>query len=111
MPSDLVLKSMNMIHRGVLALSFGKLGWDAGGMPVLELTTTRFEVSQLEHHLEARPRQPIQVPHPFAAPTVRARFRPSFQTGMTMEKVMPPAKMDSTPSAARSERWRQSHSK
>ncbi len=40
MPSDLVLKSMNMIHRGVLALSFGKLGWDAGGMPVLELTTT-----------------------------------------------------------------------
>ena len=40
MPSDLVLKSMNLIHRGVLALSFGKLGWDAGGMPVLELTTT-----------------------------------------------------------------------
>jgi deazaflavin-dependent oxidoreductase (nitroreductase family) len=39
-PSDLVLKSMNLIHRGVLALSFGKLGWDAGGMPVLELTTT-----------------------------------------------------------------------
>jgi deazaflavin-dependent oxidoreductase (nitroreductase family) len=40
MPSDLVLKSMNAIHRGVLALSFGKLGWAAGGMPVLELTTT-----------------------------------------------------------------------
>ena len=40
MPSNLVLKSMNAIHRGVLALSFGKLGWDAGGMPVLELTTT-----------------------------------------------------------------------
>lgn len=40
MPSNLVLKSMNAIHRTVLALSFGKLGWDAGGMPVLELTTT-----------------------------------------------------------------------
>lgn len=39
MPSNLVLKSMNAIHRTVLALSFGKLGWDAGGMPVLELTT------------------------------------------------------------------------
>ncbi len=40
MPSDLVLKSMNAIHRTVLMLSFGHIGWDAGGMPVLELTTT-----------------------------------------------------------------------
>jgi deazaflavin-dependent oxidoreductase (nitroreductase family) len=40
MPSDLVLKSMNLVHRGVLAVSFGKLGWSAGGMGVLELTTT-----------------------------------------------------------------------
>ncbi len=38
MPSDLVLKSMNLVHRTVLTLSFGKLGWDVG-MPVLELTT------------------------------------------------------------------------
>jgi hypothetical protein len=41
MPSDLVLKSMNTIHRTMLKLSFGHIGWDAGGMPVLELTTTR----------------------------------------------------------------------
>lgn len=40
MPSDLALKSMNVIHRGLLALTFGKVGWTAGGMPVLELTTT-----------------------------------------------------------------------
>ena len=40
MPSDLVLKSMNLVHRTILMLSFGHIGWDAAGMPVLELTTT-----------------------------------------------------------------------
>jgi deazaflavin-dependent oxidoreductase (nitroreductase family) len=40
MPSDFALKSMNAIHRGLLAVTFGKVGWKAGGMPVLELTTT-----------------------------------------------------------------------
>lgn len=40
MPSDLALKSMNAIHRGLLAVSFGRVGWRAAGMPVLELTTT-----------------------------------------------------------------------
>lgn len=39
MPSDLMLKSMNAIHRALLTVSFGKIGWDAAGMPVLELTT------------------------------------------------------------------------
>lgn len=39
MPSDLVLKAMNTVHRATIALSFGKLGWSAAGMPVLELTT------------------------------------------------------------------------
>jgi len=39
MPSDLVLKSMNAVHRTMLKLSGGHLGWDAGSMPVLELTT------------------------------------------------------------------------
>ena len=39
MPSDLVLKTMNFVHRATLTLSFGKLGWHAAGMPVLELTT------------------------------------------------------------------------
>ncbi|CAN5624970.1 nitroreductase/quinone reductase family protein [soil metagenome] len=40
MPSDLVLKSMNAIHKTMLTLSFGKVGWKAAGMPVLKLTTT-----------------------------------------------------------------------
>ncbi|WP_163509404.1 nitroreductase/quinone reductase family protein [Fodinicola acaciae] len=40
MPSDFVLKSMNAVHRGLLKVSGGKAGWDALGMPVLELTTT-----------------------------------------------------------------------
>ena len=40
MPSDLALKTMNAIHRAVLTLSFGKLGWNALSMKVVELTTT-----------------------------------------------------------------------
>ena len=39
MPPDLALKAMNTVHRFVLRVSGGRLGWDAGGMPVLELTT------------------------------------------------------------------------
>lgn len=35
-----MLKTMNLLHRGVLKVSFGRLGWDAGDMPVIELTTT-----------------------------------------------------------------------
>jgi deazaflavin-dependent oxidoreductase (nitroreductase family) len=40
MPSDLVLKGMNTVHRSLLKLSGGRIGWQAGSMPVLELTTT-----------------------------------------------------------------------
>lgn len=39
MPSDLILKTMNNVHRGLLKLSGGRLGWKAMNMPVLELTT------------------------------------------------------------------------
>lgn len=39
MPSDFALKTMNGVHRAILAVSFGKLGWNAGSMPVLELVT------------------------------------------------------------------------
>jgi deazaflavin-dependent oxidoreductase (nitroreductase family) len=31
---------MNNIHKTLLAVSFGRIGWDAGKMPVLKLTTT-----------------------------------------------------------------------
>ncbi len=40
MPSDLVLKAMNFSHRIVLSATGGRIGWRAGGMPVIELTTT-----------------------------------------------------------------------
>ena len=39
MPSDLALKAMNTLHRGLLKVTFGRVGWTAGPMPVLELTT------------------------------------------------------------------------
>jgi deazaflavin-dependent oxidoreductase (nitroreductase family) len=41
MPSDFQLKTMNAVHRTIIKLSFGKIGWDRLlGMPGLELTTT-----------------------------------------------------------------------
>ena len=39
MPSDFTLKTMNAVHRGLLAVSFGHLGREFSGMPVIELTT------------------------------------------------------------------------
>jgi deazaflavin-dependent oxidoreductase (nitroreductase family) len=35
-----MLKAMNVLHRGVLTATFGRFGWNFGGMPVLVLTTT-----------------------------------------------------------------------
>jgi deazaflavin-dependent oxidoreductase (nitroreductase family) len=46
MPSDFVLKTMNRLHRGVLKLSGGRLGWSASQMPVVELTTTGRKTGQ-----------------------------------------------------------------
>lgn len=40
MPSDFALKTMNTIHRTIMTLSGGMIGWSAGKMPALELTTT-----------------------------------------------------------------------
>jgi deazaflavin-dependent oxidoreductase (nitroreductase family) len=40
MPNDFGFKVMNTIHRGLLKISGGRLGWEAQHMPVLELTTT-----------------------------------------------------------------------
>ena len=38
MPSDFALKTMNAVHRGLIKLTGGKVGWQVA-MPVLELTT------------------------------------------------------------------------
>jgi len=40
MPSDAGFKAMNAIHRILLKVSGGRVGWTAQDMPVLELTTT-----------------------------------------------------------------------
>jgi deazaflavin-dependent oxidoreductase (nitroreductase family) len=40
MPSNLVFKAMNAVHRSVLMITGGRRGWTASNMPVLELTTT-----------------------------------------------------------------------
>ena len=40
MPSDALLKSMNRIHRILIAVSGGRAGRSFSGMPVVELTTT-----------------------------------------------------------------------
>jgi deazaflavin-dependent oxidoreductase (nitroreductase family) len=39
MPSDFSLKAMNSAHRFLLFLTRGRIGWQAMGMPVIELTT------------------------------------------------------------------------
>lgn len=40
MKTDRLMKLANAVHRTALFVSFGKLGWKAEGMPVIELTTT-----------------------------------------------------------------------
>lgn len=40
MPSDLTLKTMNTLHRGLLKITGGRVGWSIAKMPVVELTTT-----------------------------------------------------------------------
>jgi deazaflavin-dependent oxidoreductase (nitroreductase family) len=40
MPSNPILRFMNGMHRGLIAVSAGQAGWNVGGMTVLEVTTT-----------------------------------------------------------------------
>lgn len=39
MPPDAVLKTMNVVHRALLGVTGGRVGWHVAGMPALELTT------------------------------------------------------------------------
>jgi deazaflavin-dependent oxidoreductase (nitroreductase family) len=39
MPSDRLFRMVNAYHRTVLKATFGKVGWKAAGMPVVQLTT------------------------------------------------------------------------
>ena len=40
MPHDLMFKAANTLHRGIVKVSGGRLGWKLVGMPAVELTTT-----------------------------------------------------------------------
>lgn len=57
MPSDPVLKSMNGVHRALMKVTFGKIGWSAAGMPVLELTTVGRKSGQTRTCLLTSPLQ------------------------------------------------------
>jgi deazaflavin-dependent oxidoreductase (nitroreductase family) len=39
-PSDLSFKVMNRIHRLLVSVTGGRIGWSVSGMPTIELTTT-----------------------------------------------------------------------
>src|SRR4051794_22420090 len=39
MPSDFALKTVNGLHRTLVKITGGRVGWKASGMPVVELTT------------------------------------------------------------------------
>ncbi|WP_370961825.1 nitroreductase/quinone reductase family protein [Amycolatopsis sp. cg9] len=56
MPSDRVLKTMNAVHRGLIKLTGGRVGWQAG-MPVLELTTVGRKSGQPRTVLLTSPHQ------------------------------------------------------
>jgi deazaflavin-dependent oxidoreductase (nitroreductase family) len=57
MPSDRTLKTMNALHRGLVKLSGGRLGWNAAAMPVLELTTTGRKSGQSRSVMLTSPHQ------------------------------------------------------
>jgi deazaflavin-dependent oxidoreductase (nitroreductase family) len=57
MRSDFRFKAMNLLHRIVLAVSGGRLGWTAMDMPVLELTTTGRKSGQPHSVMLTSPRQ------------------------------------------------------
>jgi deazaflavin-dependent oxidoreductase (nitroreductase family) len=51
MPSNAALKAMNLIHKTGLALSFGRWGWEAGGMPAIKLHTTGRKSGQVRESM------------------------------------------------------------
>ena len=56
MPSDFALKAMNTVHRGLIKLTGGRVGWQVA-MPVLELTTVGRKSGQPRTVLLTSPHQ------------------------------------------------------
>ena len=57
MPSDRLFKALNGVHRGLLKISGGGLGWTAGKMPVLEITTIGRRSGNLRQVMLTSPHQ------------------------------------------------------
>ena len=57
MPSDFLLKAMNSAHRLMISATGGRLGHDAMGMPVLELTTIGRKTGQARSVMLTAPLQ------------------------------------------------------
>ncbi|WP_116203485.1 nitroreductase/quinone reductase family protein [Amycolatopsis circi] len=56
MPSDFTLKTMNAVHRGLIKLTGGRVGWNVA-MPVLELTTVGRKSGQARSVMLTSPHQ------------------------------------------------------
>jgi hypothetical protein len=57
MSNDRLFKALNGAHRGLLKISGGRLGWIAGKMPVLEITTIGHRSDNLQPVMLASPHQ------------------------------------------------------
>jgi deazaflavin-dependent oxidoreductase (nitroreductase family) len=57
MPTDFQMKTMNTVHRAILKLSGGRVGWSVQNMPALELTTTGRKTGQPRKVLLTSPYQ------------------------------------------------------
>ena len=55
--SDFALRAMNAIHRDILRISGGRLGWEAMGMPMLELRTVGRKSGQARATMLSSPLQ------------------------------------------------------
>ncbi len=55
MPSNLMLRALNALHRSVMTLSGNRVGWVALDMPVLELTTVGRKTGQFRKVLLTAP--------------------------------------------------------
>jgi deazaflavin-dependent oxidoreductase (nitroreductase family) len=56
-PTDFQLKTMNLVHRTVLKLTGGKIGWTTAGMPALQLTTVGRKTGELRSVMLTSPIQ------------------------------------------------------
>jgi deazaflavin-dependent oxidoreductase (nitroreductase family) len=57
-PSQGAMNAMNRVHRAIIWLSRGRLGWHASGMPMLELTTIGRTSGEPRSTMLSSPMQP-----------------------------------------------------